>query len=186
MNLLSTNKLIATSALQYSLFNIDENIKDTELIKKINMTFKSLCHILKILLLKVDDELYQRANTDRVIFPENLDKLTLIVGTFNKAFNEDIIESLYNLVSLETYTNLYKISNINSLLVSFVIDDDHKLNVEMLLSDYLEAIPYIKDFVCLALDVDTDLNDHSIIEEGQPIQLSQSDINDECTTEDID
>ena len=165
MDLLSTNKLIVTSSLQYSLFNVDNSISETDLLKKINMTFKSLCHVLKILLLKVDDEMYQKANDNKIIFPETIDKLTFILGTFHKAFNNDMIESLYNILSHESYSNLYKISNINSLLVSFVIDEEHKLNVGLLVSDYLEVIPHIKDFVCTALNVDTDLNEHSIIEE---------------------
>jgi hypothetical protein len=133
-----------------------------QLFKKINLLFKSLSNLIKILLLRIDDEQYQKAKDQKIIFPHDMETLIIILGTFNKAFSEDLIEMLFQIISCPTFTDLYNISNVNTLLIPFVADD--KINEDLLKKDFADFSILAKDFACEVLNLNTDFEPYNWIE----------------------
>jgi len=132
------------------------------LFKKINITFKALSKIIKILLLLVNDEKYQDSINHDIRFPPDMDTLIIVLGTFDKAFTHEITEQLFYMLSFPAYSDLYKISNINSLLIPFVANGD--INYKSLNLDYSKFINIVKDFTCDVLNLNTDFEYSDIIE----------------------
>jgi hypothetical protein len=171
------NKQIAIDMLKFALFENQHNqkegqkegqIKKTEeelsrhLFKKINMAFKGLNMLIKILILKIEEKKYQDAMDQKIIFPHTIDALIIIIGTFNKAFNQETTEILYNIVSFHAYDGLYSISNINSLMIPFV--DTNNINYNNLKKDYDEFSVLVKEFTYEVLNLNTDFEPHGMIE----------------------
>ena len=152
-------KKIIIDILKFSLFNVETDDAES-LFKKINMTFKALKFILKNLISNVNEENYKKALNNEIKFPKDIDSLTIIIGAFDKAFSDDNIESLFNIVDFHSYSDLYTISEINALLIPFVADD--KIKTEKLKNDYIEFTEIVKEFVCNVLNLNDNL-DNSII-----------------------
>lgn len=159
MTELQNLKKIIIDILKFSLFNVETDDAES-LFKKINMTFKALKFILKNLISKIDEENYKKALNNEIKFPKDMDSLTIIIGAFDKAFSDDNIESLFNIVDFHSYSDLYTISEINALLIPFVADD--KIKTEKLKNDYIEFTEHVKEFVCNVLNLNDKL-DNSII-----------------------
>jgi len=159
MTELQNLKKIIIDILKFSLFNVETNDAES-LFKKINMTFKALKFILKNLISNIDEENYKKALNNDIKFPKDMDSLTIIIGAFDKAFSDDNIESLFNIVDFHSYSDLYTISEINALLIPFVADD--KIKTEKLKKDYIEFTGIVKEFICDVLNLNDSL-DNSII-----------------------
>jgi hypothetical protein len=136
--------------------------KPQYLFKKINMTFKSLSMLIKILLLRIDEKKYQESLDQKIIFPKNINTLIIVVGTFDKAFNQEITKMLFDLVTFSEYDDLYNISEINQLLIPFVANDQiNELNLQ---TDFNNFSVLVKDFACAVLNLNIDLEHNDIID----------------------
>lgn len=159
------NMLNSLKDIEYKL-NPDIDIPTTnepqQLFKKINLLFKGLSNLIKILLLQINDKQYQDAKDQKIIFPHDIETLTIILGTFNKAFNEELIEMLFQIISYPAFTDLYNISNINTLLVPFVADD--KINKILLKKDFDKFSILVKDFACEVLNLNTDFDPYDWVD----------------------
>lgn len=158
-------KSIVVDMLTYStspieILNTDE-IK-IELFKKINFTFQSLNNLIKFLLLRIDDKNYQMANDKKIIFPCDLDTLIIILGTFDRAFSYDHKQLLFNIVTFSEYEILYKISNINSEMIPFVIDD--KTDYSKINDNFKKFNILVTEFACDVLNLNTEFKPHIIVD----------------------
>lgn len=133
-----------------------------QLFKKINLLFKSLSNLIKILLLRIDDEQYQDAKDQKIIFPHDIETLIIILGTFDKAFNEELTDILFQIISWPTFGDLYNISSINTMLIPFVADD--KIDEILLKKDFDDFSILVKDFACEVLNLNIDFEPHNWIE----------------------
>jgi hypothetical protein len=130
---------------------LSENDKNKNLFKLIYYTFQSLSNLIKFLLLHVNDKNYKLANTKKIIFPDSIDNLIIILATFDKAFDDIIVEKLFNLLDFSSYSMLYKISNINPLMLPFVINDETDYTkIELVFKSFKLLV---NDFVCYVLNL---------------------------------
>lgn len=156
------NDYLKIDEMKETEIKIPNYSESQNLFKKINLTFKSLSLLLKILLLRIDEKKYQDAKDQKIIFPPNIDTMAIIIGTFNEAFSNDVSEMLFNILSFPAYDDLYNISNINTLLIPFVAND--QINEKILKSDFDEFIILVKDFACEVLSLNTNLEPNDIVE----------------------
>ena len=158
-------KNIIVDMLKYSTKSteiLESDETKINLFKKINFTFQSLSKLIKILLLQIDDEKYQMANKQKIIFPSDLDTLIVILGTFDRAFNHNHKQLLFDLVSFPDYEILYRISNINSAMFPFVIDD--KTDYSIINDAFIEFNILVTDFACDVLNLNTEYEPHIIVD----------------------
>lgn len=155
-----STRLMIINMFKYSLFNINDTIAYNDIFKKIEILFKGLCYILRDLLLKVDEKIYQDIKDKEISFPKNIEALIFTVATFDKAFDHDLIGLLFNVVSFPEYPEIYKISKIKPIMVPFVIDEN--IDLQNLLSDYRKFIIVVREFVTKVYNLNSNL-DESII-----------------------
>jgi hypothetical protein len=154
-NVQITKEIIITT-LKYALNgtnNILTDDKNKNLFKSIHYTFQSLSNLIKFLLLHVNDKQYAMANTKKIIFPDCIDNLIIVIATFDKAFDEHVVNHLFNLVDFPSYEMLYKISNINQLMVPFVVNketDYTKIEIEF---NSFKTI--VTNFACYVLNLNS-------------------------------
>lgn len=129
-----------------------------KIFKKISISFKVLKQLLTILLLCVDDKQYQEIRNNEVKFPKDIENLSIIVGTFNKAFNREIQEKLYEIVNFPHYSDFMSIAEVNNLLIPFVADNSIKTDV--LIDDFIKFSQLIKDLACEVLNVNINFEPH--------------------------
>jgi hypothetical protein len=130
--------------------------------KKINILFTILNMLLKFKIVGVADERYQSAVDSPVVFPQTMDKLICVIGCYNEAFTQDIQESLFNIIDLQQFADLYSISKINYNMIPFVAND--KINRVELNADYDQFSNKVKNIACEMLDINTDFEHDSIFE----------------------
>lgn len=145
-----------TYLLKKSKFDITEI--NQKIFKKISISFKVLKQLLTILLLYVDDKQYQEIKNNEVKFPKDIENLSIIVGTFNKAFNREIQEKLYEIVNFPHYSDFMSIAEVNNLLIPFVADNSIKTDV--LIDDFIKFSQLIKDLACEVLNVNINFEPH--------------------------
>lgn len=159
------NMLDILKDVEYKL-NPDIDIPTTnepqQLFKKINLLFKGLSNLIKILLLQINEKQYQDAKNQKIIFPHDMDTLIIILGTFDKAFNEELTEMLFQIISFPMFTDLYNISNINTMLIPFVADE--KINKILLKKDFDEFSGLVRDFACGVLNLNINLDPYDWID----------------------
>ena len=129
--------------------------------KKIKMLFDVLSDILKFSISKIDDARYKKAIDEKIVFPSTMDKLIIVMGCYEKAFNPAIERTLFDILSLPYYNDIYNISNMNTLLIPFVVDGNIKY--DSLLIDYTEFSEIVKGLVCDILNVNIEFDDHQMI-----------------------
>jgi hypothetical protein len=185
---ISITKNIVIEMLKYSIGSSDNLIKDEIrtpeiLFKKINFTFMGLSNLIKIRLLQINEENYQKANDQKILFPNDLNTLIIILATFDKAFNHDHKQFLFNLVSFHGFDILYKISKINPELHPFIIDE--KTDYTKISNDFDEFNLIVTEFACDILNVNTDFETHNIVElSTEPVELSTEPV--ELSTEPVE
>jgi hypothetical protein len=130
--------------------------------KKINVLFTALSSLLKFMIIKVNDERYQKAVDEKIKFPRNLDALIVVIGCYSDAFSKDFQEELFNIVELHSFAEMSAIANINHNMIAFVAND--KINVDLLTVDYVEFAEMVQNFACGVLDVNTDFDHESVVE----------------------
>ena len=130
--------------------------------KKINVLFTALSSLLKFMIIKVNDERYQKAVDEKIKFPRNLDALIVVIGCYSVAFSKDFQEELFNIVELHSFAEMSAIANINHNMIAFVAND--KINVDLLTVDYVEFAEMVQNFACGVLDVNTDFDHDSVVE----------------------
>ena len=130
--------------------------------KKINVLFTALSSLLKFMIIKVNDERYQKAVDEKIKFPRNLDALIVVIGCYSDAFSKDFQEELFNIVELHSFAEMSAIANINHNMIAFVAND--KINVDLLTVDYVEFAEMVQNFACGVLDVNTDFDHDSVVE----------------------
>lgn len=145
-----------TYLLKKSKFDTTEI--NQKIFKKISISFKVLKQLLTILLLYVDDKQYQEIRNNEVKFPKDIENLSIIVGTFNKAFNREIQEKLYEIVNFPHYSDFMSIAEVNNLLIPFVADNSIKTDV--LIDDFIKFSQLIKDLACEVLNVNINFEPH--------------------------
>jgi len=129
-----------------------------KIFKKISISFKILKQLLTILVLRVDDKQYQEIKDNEVKFPKDLEHLSIVVGTFHKAFDREIQEILYEIVDFPHYSDFISMAEVNNLLIPFVADNSIKTDV--LIDDFNKFSQLVKDLACEVLNVNTDFEPH--------------------------
>lgn len=158
-------KSIIVDMLKYSTHPIEIlNSYETKinLFKKINFTFQSLNKLIKLLLLRIDDKNYQMANDQKIIFPYDLNTLIVILGTFDRAFSYEHKQLLFNILTFPEYEILYKISNINSNMIPFVIDD--QTDYSKINDNFKKFNILVTNFACNILNLNTEYEPHIIVD----------------------
>jgi len=130
--------------------------------KKINVLFTVLSSLLKFMIIKINDERYQKVVDEKIKFPRNLDALIVVIGCYSDAFSKDFQEELFNIVELHSFAEMYAIANINHNMIEFVAND--KINVDLLTVDYMEFAEMVQNFACGVLDINTDFDHESVVE----------------------
>jgi len=138
-------------------------IESAIMFKKINILFSAMSDILKYNITKIDGDKYKKVADEQVMFPKNLDSLIIIMGCYSDAFNEDVHQDLYNIVDLSFYESFYNISQINSSMIPFIVNDE--IDSDKLKVDYNIFAEKVLNFVCNTLNVNTDLDDEFLIEQ---------------------
>ena len=133
-----------------------------ETFKKISLLFKAINQLLRILILRVDDERYQEILMNPIKTPYDVDLLALLIGTFSDAFNGELIDILYQIVSHENYADMYNISEINTILIPFVVDE--KINEKKLNDDFSSFSLLVKELACSTLNINTYFEPNEIFE----------------------
>jgi hypothetical protein len=131
--------------------NETKEVINHTIFKKISMIFKSLKKLFKFLIVQVDEEKYQKSQYDDIKFPQNIDHLTLIIGSFDKAFNNELAGLLYSIVNFDNYADFLCISQINASFIPFVADDS--INTDKLINDFNAFKLLVRDFACEVLNV---------------------------------
>jgi hypothetical protein len=161
---IDSDKLVV---LQTSILNKEEGEEEKELVqtifKKISIVFKILKKILKMLILQVDDEIYQLLKDHEIKIPQDIEELTKLIGTFHKSFTDDQIKLLFDIVDFHKYKEFISISEINYLMIPFVANGS--INYNKLEIDFNKFSILIRDLACDALSLNTSFEDYSIIEQ---------------------
>ena len=144
--------------------NVDSDDKQLiqTLFKKINILFKIFKLLLKKLILRVDDEIYQMIEDHEMKIPEDVEQLSLLIGTFYKSFSDTQIKLLFDIIDFKQYKSFINISEINYLMIPFVANTS--VNYNKLFTDFTEFSILIRDLACDVLSLNTDLENESIIE----------------------
>jgi hypothetical protein len=132
-----------------------------QLFKKTQLIFGVLSDLLKYVIIKVDDERYKNAYDEKINFPNNTDKLILVIGCYGEAFDSDISETLYNLVNLDCFSDLQTIGNIHQNMIPFVATNELDLN--SFNKDYDMFSDKVRNFACDVLEVNTDFEEASLL-----------------------
>jgi hypothetical protein len=154
-------ELVESDAVLYEIADI-KNKNLCCIFKKINVLFTALSSLLKFMIIKVNDERYQKAVDEKIKFPRNLDALIVVIGCYSDAFSKDFQEELFNIVELHSFAEMSAIANINHNMIAFVAND--KINVDLLTVDYVEFAEMVQNFACGVLDVNTDFDHDSVVE----------------------
>ena len=132
------------------------------LFKKIKLNFFVLEDLIKYQILKIDDERYQKIMDEKIQFPRNMDSLILIMGGYGDAFDHDIQSELLKIIDLPFFNDLISISEINTLMIPFVANDE--ISLPILKKDYEHFSTVVKHFACDILGINTDFTTDSIYE----------------------
>jgi hypothetical protein len=132
------------------------------LFKKIHMYFAVLKDLLKYCIIKININKYKKILDETFEFPKSVDEMISIIGFYSDAFTPDMIESLFNIITYKTYTELYSIGSINTKMIEFVVDDD--VDKKVLTEDFLEFAELGKFLASDILKLNTDLEPYDIIE----------------------
>ena len=144
------------------LGDLKEKENDSGIIfKKIKILFNVIGDLIKYSIIQVDDPQYQKVESEKIICPETIDKLIVIMGVYSKAFNRELEETFYKMVNLPYYQDLYKISSINFLMIPFVADDN--IDSEKLMDDYKKFSYVVRNLVYDILGV-TDFEEDTLFE----------------------
>ena len=154
-----------TFIIERKLVNTSNITKDDFclIFKQIRLLFGIIADLIKFSILKIDEPFYKKIEDEKVTYPKDINSLTVIMGIYHKAFSDFIKETLFNLVDLSYYNDLYNISQIDSLMIPFVVDDE-SINKNKLFSDYNDFVNNVKSLVCSILEVNTNFNHKSIMD----------------------
>ena len=133
-----------------------------DLFKKISMTFKILKELIRIIIMEIKEDQYQQVIDSELKFPEDMERLSLVVGVFYKAFNDEMAELLFKIVDFHHYQDFRSISEINYMLIPFVADDS--IDVKRLTQDFEEFKLIVRDFACEVLNLNINFEPHLIEE----------------------
>jgi len=145
--------------------NVEEpqNVEESRLLfKKIHILFSILKDLLKYCIMQVDTKKYSKIVDEKFDFPQSPDALSSIIGFYSDAFTPDVVEGLFNIVTVDTYPELHCIGIINVNMIPFVADG--KINTELLNADFISFAKLVKLLACDILGLNTDLEPHDIIE----------------------
>jgi hypothetical protein len=127
--------------------------------KNIRILFSIMNNLLKILIAEVDEDKYQKILSEKIEFPNNINKLIIIVGCYGDAFTLQLRESLFNIIDSNTFSELHKISVIPISMIPFVANEE--INLNELRKDYEIFASKVKNFACDVLKVNTDFENKS-------------------------
>lgn len=133
------------------------------LFKKIKLNFYILEDLIKYQILKIDDERYQKIMDEKIKFPRNMDSLILIMGGYGDAFDHDIQSELLKIIDLPFFNDLISISEINTIMIPFVANDE--ISLPVLKKDYEHFSTVVKYLACDILGIYTDFTTESIYED---------------------
>jgi hypothetical protein len=138
----------------------EEHVDNQDLFKKISMTFKILKELIRNTVMKIKEDQYQQVIDSELKFPEDTERLSLVVGVFHKAFNDEITELLFKIVDFHHYQDFRSISEINYMLIPFVAND--AIDVKSLTQDFEEFKLIVRDFACEVLNLNINFEPHLI------------------------
>lgn len=130
--------------------------------KNTKMLFIILSNLMRIHIMKVDDEKYKKVGDKKIEFPSSIERLILAIGCYNDAFNIDMREMLFNLIESDSFGDMYRISKIPVNMYPFVINEEFGL--DDLKKDYEEFSRHVRNIACEILEVNTDFEEASFIE----------------------
>jgi hypothetical protein len=148
-----------------------ENEKLYKIFKKITIIFQVLEDLLKFIIVQVDTDRYQKAYSEKIKFPTNIDQLIIIIGCYGDAFTPDMTEELFRIIEMCSFKELLTISRINIAMIPFVAND--KIEIKTLESDYIEFSEVVRNFACSTLNVNIEFEDDFIVE----CETQSSDVN---------
>lgn len=125
-------KFHADLKLKFIFSNKD---KDVSLFKKIRMLFAVIEHAIKYCVIKTDE-----MSEGKVIIPKNVDELIAVMAMGE--FDRHIQHLMFQIVSLDSYFDMYRISKINGNLMPFVATKEN----DLLVADYAVFAKKVKDF----------------------------------------
>jgi hypothetical protein len=125
-------------------------------IKELNIIMNILSRLLKYMIIKVDNEKHKELIDKKVVFPENEDTMIVMLAFYEESFDDKIKDMFFNLVTMENYTTIYSMSNINHLLAPFVIDDS--FNKDLFARDYLIFCSFVKEMIGHVFKLNADGN----------------------------
>ncbi len=128
-------------------------------IKNVKLLLSALASLIQYKVLLIDDAKYQQTHDKKFSFPSNVDKLTILMGYYCDAFDTNMKQLCYDLVSLDCYKSLYSMSQISFEIYDITQD----VNNIAVIEDYYKFEEIAIDILCIGFNIDIELND-SIIE----------------------
>jgi hypothetical protein len=132
---------------------------------QIRYTFEVLNALLKYTICLVDEPKYQDNNDKDVVFPNDIESLTCILGLYSKAFSKQMLQYLFDIITYKSCADFFNISQIPTLLIASVLSEDIK--IKALKADFDEFSGIVKQLACDVLKLNVEL-EPSIIEDVEP------------------
>ena len=140
----------------------DKTQSSEHLLKNIKNIFELFNYTIKYLIVDKKNNLtgqVDEKNND-IKIPNSLDNLVVLISYFED-FDEFIVKKLYDIISLEFYTELYSIYQIKEELIPFIdTDDKTQINVSKLYEDYTILYENFIELFCYVFDVNSDMTDN--------------------------
>lgn len=142
-------------------------VKSHELLKKVSIRYvknvklllSALTSLIQYKILLIDDASYQQTHDKNFSFPNSVDKLIILMGYYCNAFDTNMEQLCYDLVSLDCYQSLFSMTQVRFEIYDITQD----VNNIAVIEDYYKFEEIAIDILCVGFNIDIELND-SIIE----------------------
>ena len=133
-----------------------------QLFKKIKILFLILEDLIKLKIIHINEDRYQKVLDEKIKFPKTIDSLIIIMGCYSEAFDYDYQTNILNIIDLPFFNDMVSIADIHVNMIPFVAND--KINLFSLKSDFNSFALVVRNLACDILEVNTDFNTESMIE----------------------
>ena len=133
-----------------------------QLFKKIKILFLILEDLLKLKIIKVNEDRYRKVLDEKIKFPKNIDSLIIIMGCYSEAFDYEYQSIILNIIDLPFFNDMVSIADIHVNMIPFVAND--KINLFSLKTDFNSFSLMVRNLACDILEVNTDFTKESMIE----------------------
>lgn len=133
-----------------------------QLFKKIKILFLILEDLLKLKIIHINEDRYQKVLDEKIKFPKNIDSLIIIMGCYSEAFDYEYQANILNIIDLPFFNDMVSIADIHVNMIPFVAND--KINLFSLKNDFNSFSSVVRNLACDILEVNTDFTKESMIE----------------------